>query len=79
MPFVIALRKDQEYTVHGKVIQEMERESIRNNLDMLRRKWIIEILYFVRIAENPFFADIQKGIEGINSRTLQIGYKRWKS
>ncbi|MHA1454018.1 MAG: hypothetical protein ACTSRD_14255 [Promethearchaeota archaeon] len=33
-----ALRKDQEYIVHGKRIQEMERESIRNNLDMLRRK-----------------------------------------
>lgn len=65
-----ALRKDQEYTVHGKVIQEMERESIRNNLDMLRRKWIIDILYYVRLAKNPYFADIHKGIEGINTKSL---------
>ena len=65
-----ALRKDQEYIVHGPTIQALERKSIRENLDMLRRKWIIDILYFVRLAKNPYFADIQKNLEGINSRTL---------
>ena len=65
-----AFRKDQEYTVHGKVIQKMERDVIRDRLDMLRKKWIFDIIYFIRLQENPYFADIQKGLEGINSRTL---------
>ena len=65
-----AFRKDQEFTVHGKIIQKMERDVIRERLDMLRKKWIMDILYFVRLKENPYFADIQKGLEGINSRTL---------
>ena len=65
-----AIRKDQEYTVHGKVIQKMERDLIRERLDMLRRKWILDILYFAHIQEKPYFSDLQKGLEGINSRTL---------
>ena len=64
------LRKDAEYIVHGKIIQEKERFLLRKRLDMLRRKWIIDILYFTRIHGKPYFADYQKNLEGINSRTL---------
>jgi DNA-binding HxlR family transcriptional regulator len=65
-----ALRKDHVYTVHGTTIQGLEREQLRSNLDMLRKKWLVDILYFVRISKNPYFADIQKNLPGINSRTL---------
>ena len=35
-----AFHKDQEYTVHGKIIQHMERDAIGARLDMLRKKII---------------------------------------
>ena len=65
-----ALRKDIEYYVHGPIIQSKERESLRKNFEILRRKWIVDILYFIHLLKNPFFADIQKGLDSINSRTL---------
>ncbi len=65
-----ALRKDSEYIVHGKTIQKMERDVLRSRLDMLRRKWIIDILYYARLKEKPYFSDFQKNLDDINSRTL---------
>lgn len=65
-----ALRKDNEYFVHGKVMQKMERDALRSRLDMLRKKWLLDILYFARIKERPYFADFQKNLDNINSRTL---------
>ena len=65
-----ALRKDIEYFKHGSTLQSKERDHLRKTFEILRRKWIVDILYFIHLLNNPFFADIQKGIGGINSRTL---------
>jgi DNA-binding HxlR family transcriptional regulator len=66
----IALKKDIENFVHGPNLQSKERHALRKNFEMLRRKWIVDILYYIHLFESPFFADIQKGLDRINSRTL---------
>jgi DNA-binding HxlR family transcriptional regulator len=65
-----ALKKDIEFFEHGKILQGKERNSLRKNFEFLRKKWIVDILYFIHLQKNPHFADIQKGLDGINSRTL---------
>ncbi len=65
-----ALRKDIEYFEHGPNTQSKERASLRANFEVLRRKHVVDILYFIHLLKNPFFADIRKGLEGINTRTL---------
>ncbi len=65
-----ALEIDIRTFEHGTPRQQRERKVFRHHFDFLRKKWVFDLLYEIHLLKNPFYADIQKFLSEINSRTL---------
>ena len=65
-----ALKKDIATYEHGVQTQAKERNSLRNNFEILRKKWIVDLIYTIHLFENPYYSDIHKYLPDINTRTL---------
>ncbi len=62
--------KDTKDHVHDASRIKKERRFLRLGLDVLQRKWAIEIIYALYNLGEPSFNDIKRALLGISSRTL---------
>lgn len=65
-----ALKKDIETYEHGHSLMERERMGLRTALGFIRKKWVMDIIYFIHLKETPYFSEIQHNLKDISSRSL---------
>jgi len=65
-----ALEKDIETFDHGIQRQRKERTGLRRSFEILRKKWIVDIIYAIHLFGRPFFNDLHGKLPEINTRTL---------
>lgn len=47
-----------------------KRRLIRETYSLIQGKWTIDVIFIVRMLEEPYFNDIRRAVPDINSRTL---------
>jgi len=69
------LERDFETVEHDDVHIQKELSFLNDGLELLQKKWTMDLIYIIRIKGKPFFNDIRRALPGLNSRTLSTRLK----
>jgi len=69
------LKKDFEEFEHDDVHIQNELKFLKDPLIFLQKKWVMDLIYILRIKGKPYFNDIRRALPEINSRTLTTRLK----
>ena len=47
-----------------------ERLGLRKSLEFIRKKWVLDIIYYVHLKDRPYYSDIMNNLPEINTRSL---------
>lgn len=74
----IGLKRDFEAVVHDDAHIQNELHFLNDALNLLQKKWTMDLIYIIRIKGNPFFNDIRRVLPELNSRTLSTRLKEFE-
>ena len=72
------LKKDFDTFVHNDEHIQKELLFLNDALNFLQKKWVMDLIYIIRIKGKPFFNDIRRALPSINSRTLTTRLKEFE-
>jgi DNA-binding HxlR family transcriptional regulator len=69
------LERDFEAIEHDDAHIQNELSFLNDGLELLQKKWTMDLIYIIRIKGKPFFNDIRRALPELNSRTLSTRLK----
>ena len=74
----IGLERDFEAVEHNDAHIQNELLFLNDALDLLQKKWTMDLIYVIRLKGKPFFNDIRRVLPELNSRTLSTRLKEFE-
>ena len=74
----IGLKRDFEAVEHDDAHIQNELLFLNDALNLLQKKWTMDLIYIIRIKGKPFFNDIRRVLPQLNSRTLSTRLKEFE-
>jgi DNA-binding HxlR family transcriptional regulator len=72
------LERDFEAIEHDDAHIQKELSFLNNALNILQKKWTMDLIYIIRIKGKPSFNDIRRVLPNLNSRTLSTRLKEFE-
>ncbi len=69
------LERDFKAITHDDAHLQKELSLLNNALNILQKKWTMDLIYIIRIKGKPSFNDIRRVLPELNSRTLSTRLK----